>query len=131
MFIPPTRVSFKIIHTSLIAYPGLNLVLIPKKISVNFNILISFQGLSDNIIQHPLRTVRHFSELMNYTTWSKSSHILLQPVSRLKVDAKYLLYTCTCVYASISFMGCWLALIKIFITKLKKSSSRVYGIFKL
>ena len=26
------------------------------------------QHLSDKIIQHPLQTVRHFSELMNYTT---------------------------------------------------------------
>jgi hypothetical protein len=44
------------------------------------------QRLSDKIIQYPLRTVRHFNELMNYTTWSKLSHILLEPVSRLKVD---------------------------------------------
>jgi hypothetical protein len=44
------------------------------------------QRLSDKIIQHPLRSVRHFSGLMNYTTWSKSSPILLKTVSRLKVD---------------------------------------------
>ena len=30
------------------------------------------QRLSDKVIQHPLRTVCHFIELMNYTTWSKS-----------------------------------------------------------
>jgi hypothetical protein len=36
------------------------------------------QRISDKIIQNPLWTVRHFSELMNYTTWSTSSRILLQ-----------------------------------------------------
>jgi hypothetical protein len=30
------------------------------------------QRLSDKVIQHPLRTVCHFIELVNYTTWSKS-----------------------------------------------------------
>jgi hypothetical protein len=49
--------------------------------------IIPLQHLSDKIIQHPLQTVHHFTELMNYRyiMWSKSSHILLQPVSRLKV----------------------------------------------
>ena len=74
------------------------------------------QHISDKIIQNPLQTVRHFSELMklNYTMWSKSSQILLQPISKLKVYVKYLL--CICKHI---LYGPLIGFNKIFITKLE------------
>jgi hypothetical protein len=68
------------------------------------------QRLSDKIIQNPLRTVRHFNELMNYTTWSKSSQILLQPDSRCRCQIFY--YNLKIPYERLELFSCYKYFIK-------------------
>ena len=95
-----------------------NILLAPKKKFGPAYGLASFQALqriSDKIIQNPIYADRHFTELMNYTPWSKSSRILLQHVSKWKVAVNYLL--CICKHI---LYGLLIGFNKIFITKLKK-----------